>query len=91
MQAPMPTAPTVRTVSGMVRGVTEGARFTARAFAAKGAPAYVYRFSYVPASMQEGWRNGVPHAAETPDVFDTLGASPGGRTDFPGPGGRPDG
>ena len=30
----------------------EPARFTARAFAAKGAPAYIYLFSYVSASMQ---------------------------------------
>ena len=53
------------------------ARFTASAFAANGAPAYVYRFSYIPASMREQWRNGVPHGAEVPYAFDTLGAGRG--------------
>jgi para-nitrobenzyl esterase len=37
----------------------------------------VYRFSYVPASMREQWRNGVPHGAEVPYAFATLGASQG--------------
>src|SRR5206468_8516975 len=60
----------------------EPARFTASAFVAKGAPAYVYRFSYVPASMRERWQNGVPHAAEIPYVFDNLG---GGRGAAPTP------
>ena len=53
------------------------ARFTASAFAANGAPAYVYRFSYIPASMREQWWNGVPHGAEVPYAFDTLGAGRG--------------
>lgn len=50
----------------------EPARFTARAFVAKGAPAYLYLFSYVPASMQERMRFGAPHASEIPYVFDNL-------------------
>ena len=37
----------------------------------------MYRFSYVPASMRERWRNGAPHGAEIPYAFDTLGARPG--------------
>ncbi len=41
---------------------------------AKGVPAYVYRFSHIPASIREQRRNGVPHGAEVPYVFDTLGA-----------------
>lgn len=50
----------------------EPARFTARAFVAKGAPAYLYLFSYVPASMQERMRFGAPHASEIAYVFDNL-------------------
>ena len=64
-------------MAGTDRVQAEPARFTARAFVAKGAPAYVYRFSYVPASMREQWRNGVPHGAEVPYAFATLGASQG--------------
>ena len=47
----------------------EPARFTARAFAAKGQPAYLYRFSYVPAAMQQMMRYGAPHGSEIPYVF----------------------
>ena len=50
----------------------EPARFTARAFIAKGAPAYLYLFSYVPTSMQERMRYGAAHASEIPYVFDNL-------------------
>jgi para-nitrobenzyl esterase len=50
----------------------EPARFTARAFAAKGASAYLYLFSYVPASMKERMRFGAPHASEIAYVFDNL-------------------
>jgi para-nitrobenzyl esterase len=50
----------------------EPARFTARAFVAKGEPAYVYRFSYVPASMQQWMRYGAAHGSEIPYVFDNL-------------------
>jgi len=50
----------------------EPARFTARAFFAKGEPAYIYRFSYVPASMQQMMRYGAAHGSEIPYVFDNL-------------------
>ncbi len=50
----------------------EPARFTARAFAAKGAPAYLYLFSYVSPSMRERMRFGAAHASEIPYVFDNL-------------------
>jgi len=68
------------TMAGTDRVQAEPARFTAKAFVAKGAPAYVYRFSYIPAAMREQWRNGVPHGAEVPYAFATLGAGP-----MPGP------
>jgi para-nitrobenzyl esterase len=60
----------------------EPARFTATAFVAKGIPAYLYLFSYVPASMQERMRFGAPHASEIPYVFDNLRA-PNGATVAP--------
>lgn len=50
----------------------EPARFTARAFTAEGAPAYLYLFSYVSPSMQERMRYGAAHASEIPYVFDNL-------------------
>jgi para-nitrobenzyl esterase len=65
---------TLLVMAGTDRVQAEPARFTANAFATKGAPAYVYRFSYIPASMRGQLRNGVPHGAEIPYVFDTLGA-----------------
>jgi len=65
---------TLLVMAGTDRVQAEPARFTANAFATKGAPAYVYRFSYIPASMREQLRNGVPHGSEIPYVFDTLGA-----------------
>ncbi len=67
---------TLLTMAGTDRVQAEPARFTAKAFVASGAPAYVYRFSYIPASMGEQWRNGVPHGAEVPYAFATLGAGP---------------
>src|SRR5215207_1127773 len=73
---------TLLVMAGTDRVQAEPARFTASAFVAKGAPAYVYRFSYVPASMREQWRNGVPHGAEIPYAFDTLGV---GGVGPPGP------
>jgi para-nitrobenzyl esterase len=71
---------TLLVMAGTDRVQAEPARFTASAFVAKGAPAYVYRFSYVPAAVREQWRNGVPHGAEVPYAFATLGAGP-----MPGP------
>jgi para-nitrobenzyl esterase len=65
---------TLLVMAGSDRVQAEPARFTARAFVAKGAPAYVYRFSYIPASMRERWQAGVPHGAEIPYVFNTLSA-----------------
>ncbi len=70
------------TMAGTDRAQAEPARFTARAFVAGGAPAYVYRFSYTPAAMREQWRNGVPHGAEVPYAFATLGVRQG---PFPAP------
>jgi para-nitrobenzyl esterase len=50
----------------------EPARFTARADTAKGAPAYIYLFSYVSPSMQQWMRYGAGHASEIAYVFDNL-------------------
>jgi para-nitrobenzyl esterase len=50
----------------------EPARFTARAFVAKGTPAYVYLFSYVADSMRQRMRYGASHASEIAYVFDNL-------------------
>lgn len=50
----------------------EPARFTARAFAVKGSPAYIYLFSYVSPSMQQMMRFGAAHASEIAYVFDDL-------------------
>jgi para-nitrobenzyl esterase len=50
----------------------EPARFTAKAFAAKKVPAYVYLFSYVSPSMQQRMRFGASHASEISYVFDNL-------------------
>lgn len=61
----------------------EPARFTAKAFAAKDIPAYVYLFSYVPAAMRERFPNGAPHASEIPYVFNTLEARRGADTPTP--------
>jgi para-nitrobenzyl esterase len=55
----------------------EPARFTARAFFAKGAPAYIYLFSYVSPSMQGRMRYGAAHGSEIPYVFDNLGGRNG--------------
>jgi para-nitrobenzyl esterase len=49
----------------------EPARFAAKALAAQGVRAYVYRFSYVAESMRKQWP-GAPHASEIPYVFDTV-------------------
>jgi para-nitrobenzyl esterase len=50
----------------------EPARFTAKAFAAKKAPAYVYLFSYVSPTMQQRMRYGAAHASEIAFAFDNL-------------------
>ncbi|MBG8555091.1 carboxylesterase/lipase family protein [Hymenobacter guriensis] len=50
----------------------EPARFTAKAFTAKGTPAYIYLFSYVSPSMQQYMRYGAGHASEIPYVFGTI-------------------
>jgi len=55
----------------------EPARFTARAFVAKGAPAYIYLFSYVSPSMQGRMRYGAAHASEIPYVFNNLSSRNG--------------
>jgi para-nitrobenzyl esterase len=73
---------TLLTMAGTDRAQAEPARFTARAFVARGAPAYMYRFSYIPTAMREQWKNGVPHGAEVPYAFDTLGVRQG---PFPAP------
>jgi para-nitrobenzyl esterase len=55
----------------------EPARFTASAFVAKGAPAYIYLFSYVSPSMQGRMRYGAAHASEIPYVFNNLSSHDG--------------
>jgi para-nitrobenzyl esterase len=50
----------------------EPARLTARAFAAKGTPAYIYLFSYVSPAMRERMRFGAAHGSEIPYVFNNL-------------------
>ena len=49
----------------------EPARFVARSLTSQGVPAYLYRFSYVPQSIQNKV-NGATHGAEIPFVFGTL-------------------
>jgi len=56
---------------------TEPARFTARAFVAKGAPAYIYLFSYVASSMKDRMPYGAAHASEIPYVFNSLSSRNG--------------
>jgi len=50
----------------------EPARFVARAFEAKGAPAYVYLFSYVSPAARQWMRFGAGHGSEIPYVFNNL-------------------
>lgn len=66
---------TLLVLAGTDRVQAEPARFTARIFTASGSPAYIYRFSYVPDSMQRWMSNGAPHGAEIPFVFNTLDAN----------------
>lgn len=56
----------------------EPARFTARAFATQGTPAYLYLFSYVSPPMRQRMRFGAAHASEIPYVFGALSARGGG-------------
>jgi len=55
----------------------EPARFTAAAFAAKHDPAYIFLFSYVPASMKERMRFGPGHGTDVSYVFENLRAPQG--------------
>jgi para-nitrobenzyl esterase len=55
----------------------EPARFTASAFVAKGAPAFIYLFSYVSPAMQGRMRYGAAHASEIPYVFNNLSSQNG--------------
>lgn len=57
----------------------EPARMTARAFAAKGAPAYLYLFSYVSPSARQWMRFGAGHGSEIPYVFNNLRGRNGAR------------
>jgi para-nitrobenzyl esterase len=50
----------------------EPARFTAKSFVSKDAPAYLYLFSYVPTALQARMRFGAAHASEIGYVFDNL-------------------
>lgn len=59
----------------------EPARFTAKAFAAKGAPAYVYLFSYVSPSMRQYMRYGAGHASEIAYVFNNVRGRNGAAAD----------
>jgi para-nitrobenzyl esterase len=59
-------------------GQAEPARFAADAFAANGSPVYLYRFSYVQASLREQMRAGAPHGGEIAYVFGTLSGARGG-------------
>jgi len=58
-------------------GQAEPARFAAGSFAAKGSPAYLYRFGYVPTALREQMAAGAPHGGEIGFVFGTLTARPG--------------
>ena len=61
----------------MDRAMIEPARHTAKLYAARGLPAYEFRFSYVAESMRQAWPMGAPHATEIPYVFDTVKAKYG--------------
>lgn len=50
----------------------EPARFAAQSVAAKGDPAYIFLFSYVPATMKESMRFGPGHGTDISFVFDNL-------------------
>lgn len=56
----------------------EPARFAAKSVAAKGDPAYIFLFSYVPAAMKERMRFGPGHGTDVSFVFDDLRVPQGG-------------
>lgn len=68
---------TIISYAGADRVHAEPVRFAARAFAAKGSPVYVYRFSYVQSGLRQFWKNGAPHGSEISYVFDNLGTGGG--------------
>jgi len=51
----------------------EPARFVASSFATVGEPAYIFLFSYVPASMEQRMKYGPGHGTDISFVFDNLG------------------
>lgn len=57
---------------GRDRQMLEPARHVATTSAMRGISIYLFRFSYVPASMRNQWKIGVPHAMELPFVFGTV-------------------
>ena len=59
----------------------EPARFAAQSVAAKGNPAYIFLFSYVPAGMQQRMRFGPGHGTDISFVFDNLRVPEGGTAD----------
>ncbi|MCX7285154.1 MAG: carboxylesterase family protein [Novosphingobium sp.] len=61
------------TMTSADRMFIEPARAVARALAAKGQPAYLFRFAYAHPQMKAAM-GGAPHASEIPYVFDTVGA-----------------
>lgn len=65
---------------GRDRQMLEPARYVATMTALRGIPTYLFRFSYVPTSMREQWKAGVPHATELPFVFETVGVKYGAST-----------
>ncbi|MFB3902330.1 MAG: carboxylesterase/lipase family protein [Acidobacteriota bacterium] len=65
---------------GRDRAMLEPARHVATTYALRGIPTYVFRFSYVAASMRDQWKTGVPHAMELPFVFNTVRARYGAAT-----------
>lgn len=60
----------------------EPARFTAESFVAKGVPAYLFLFSYVPSFMKEWMSYGPAHGTDVSFVFNDLRA-PEGKTVAP--------
>jgi para-nitrobenzyl esterase len=56
--------------------MAEPARYVARQWAARGVPAYEYRFSYVAESLRQQFP-GATHASDIPFAFDTVAAKYG--------------